>query len=348
MNNFLDYNIEEFKVWLQQNKYQKFRAKQIFDWVYKLGKTDFEEMNNIPKDLRKTLKEKLNIQIPEIVKVQKSKDGTSKFLLKLYDGKYIETVVMKYKYGYSICVSTQVGCKMGCKFCASTIGGFMRNLSSGEITAQLLCVQNNLDIRISNIVLMGSGEPLDNFDNIVHFIGNINSESTVNIGQRRITLSTCGIVPKIIELADLKLQITLAISLHASSDKKRNEIMPISEKYSLLELIDSCKYYYEKTKRRISFEYALIQGKNDSLKDAELLSKIIRGFPCHVNLIPINEIEENNFKKSNNESILNFQHKMLDLGIETTIRREMGTDISGACGQLRSQHIKEVTKSGVD
>ncbi len=248
---------------------------------------------------------------------------------------------MQYNHGNSICISTQVGCNMGCKFCASTIGGAVRSLSSGEMLGQIMVSQKQLGERISNIVLMGSGEPLDNYDNVVKFIKDVNSQYGLNIGQRHITLSTCGIVPKIKSLANLDLQITLAISLHAPNDELRVKTMPIAKVYSIVELIDSCKYYIDKTGRRITFEYALVKGVNDSKEQAEQLVKLIRGMLCHVNLIPINEIDENDLKKSNEEQVKCFRDILMKHGIETTVRKEMGLDINAACGQLRKSYIEK-------
>lgn len=342
MENIFDYNLEDLQQWMLENKESKFRAKQVFDWIYKKNTYDFSQMSNLSKASRKKLSENFEVYIPKIIKEQTSKiDGTMKILLKLEDDNLIESVIMKYKYGYSLCVSTQVGCRMGCSFCASTIDGMVRNLSAGEIVGQIISAQICLNERISNVVLMGSGEPLDNFENVISFIELIKSQESLNIGARHITLSTCGIVPKIKELADKKYQITLAISLHSPRDEERLKMMPISQKYSIKEVLNSCEYYYNKTNRRISFEYALIKGVNDSNEDAALLGKLLKGFPSHVNLIPINEIEENSFKKSDSISTENFKSILMHSGIETTVRRKMGEDIEGACGQLRRSHMEE-------
>jgi 23S rRNA (adenine2503-C2)-methyltransferase len=342
MLNLLDFNLEDLKSWTVKNNESSFRAKQIFDWIYKKSIFNFNNMGNLPQ----TTKEKLNadfyIGVPKVVAVNKSNiDGTQKFLFKYEDGNIIESVVMSYKHGNSICVSTQIGCKMGCSFCASTIGGIVRNLTSGEIIGQVLAAQKEFGERISNIVLMGSGEPLDNFDNVIKFIKLINSDVSLNIGQRHITLSTCGIVPKIKELANMNLQITLAISLHAPNDNLRKSMMPIANKYSLEDLIGACKYYYAETNRRITFEYALVREVNDMPKQAEELCKLLKGLPCHVNLIPINEIKENTFKKAKLEDVNMFKETLIKCGIETTVRREMGADINAACGQLRRQYIND-------
>lgn len=341
MRNILDLNLDELKKWMEENGESKFRGKQIFDWIYKKGVFDFEKMSNISKNTKDKFKNHFYIEIPEVLDVLTSKiDNTKKFLFKYRDGNIIESVVMKYKYGNSICVSTQVGCRMGCKFCASTIDGMVRNLSCGEIIGQILSAQNEIGERISNIVLMGSGEPLDNYDNVLKFLYLVNSKDTLNIGQRHITLSTCGIVPKIIELAKEEMQITLAISLHASNDKIRKTMMPIANKYTVEEVVEACKEYFDKTSRRISFEYALVKGVNDGNNDSERLALLLRSLNCHVNLIPINEVKENEFKKSDNEHINKFKDALTKRGIETTIRREMGADINAACGQLRRKYIK--------
>ncbi|MFU0823932.1 23S rRNA (adenine(2503)-C(2))-methyltransferase RlmN [Clostridium sp.] len=341
MKNILDFSLQDLKLWMEENNEGKFRAKQIFEWIYKKGIFDFDNMTNISKDMKNRLKNNFYIGVPQTVdKYISNIDGTQKFLFKYRDGNIIESVIMKYKHGNTICVSTQVGCRMGCKFCASTIGGIVRNLTHGEIAGQILKAQSEIDERISNVVLMGSGEPLDNYDNVIKFIKLINSEESLNIGQRHITLSTCGIVPKIKELADMELQITLAISLHAPSDDIRKTMMPIANKYSLNEVIDACRYYSAKTNRRITFEYALVKGVNDKKEHAKELCSLLKGLLCHVNLIPINEIKENDYKKSNMKDIDTFKDILTRCGIETTIRREMGSDINAACGQLRKNYIE--------
>jgi len=341
MKNILDFSLEDLKLWMEENNEGKFRAKQIFEWIYKKGIFDFDNMTNISKDIKNKLKDNFYIGVPQTVnKYTSNIDGTQKFLFKYRDRNIIESVIMKYKYGNTICVSTQVGCRMGCKFCASTIGGIVRNLTHGEIAGQILRAQSEINERISNVVLMGSGEPLDNYDNVIKFIKLINSEEGLNIGQRHITLSTCGIVPKIKELADKELQITLAISLHAPSDDIRKTMMPIANKYSLNEIVDACRYYSVKTNRRITFEYALVKGVNDKKEHAKELCNLLKGLLCHVNLIPINEIKENDYKKSNMKDIDAFKETLTRCGIETTIRREMGSDINAACGQLRKNYME--------
>ncbi|AEB76177.1 23S rRNA (adenine(2503)-C(2))-methyltransferase RlmN [Clostridium botulinum] len=341
MKNILDFNLEELKNWMAENGESKFRAKQIFEWIYKKAIFNFDEMTNISKASKEKLKNSFYIEIPNIMEKYKSNiDGTEKFLFEYKDGNIIESVVMRYKHGNSICVSTQIGCRMGCKFCASTVDGVVRNLTSGEIAAQILKAQQEIGERISNVVLMGSGEPLDNYDNVLKFIKLINDDNALKIGQRHITLSTCGIVPKIKELADEKLQITLAISLHAPNDDIRKSMMPVANKYNINELLDACKYYSKITNRRITFEYALVNGINDSAKNAEELFNQLKGILCHINLIPVNEIKENDYKRSGAKDIEEFKNILNKYGIETTIRREMGSDINGACGQLRRNYIK--------
>jgi 23S rRNA (adenine2503-C2)-methyltransferase len=339
--NILDYDLKKLKKWMKENNESEFRAKQVFDWIYK-GIFEFHHMKNLPGNVIEKLNKYFYVGIPEIVKKYESGDkDTCKFLLKYMDGNVIETVVMHYKHGDSICVSTQFGCRMGCTFCASTVNGMVRNMTSGEILAQILVAQKNIGVRISNVVLMGSGEPLDNFENVTGFLDLVNSEYGLNIGQRHITLSTCGIVPRIFELADLNYQITLAISLHAPNDTLRREMMPIANKYSINEILDGCRYYINNTNRRITFEYALVGGKNDSRENAAELSNLLKGLLCHVNLIPVNSVTENKFSKPAQVSINLFRSILEAKGIETTVRKEMGSDINAACGQLRRSYINE-------
>ena len=339
MYNILDFTLEELQNWMKGNGESAFRAKQVFSWIYK-EVWNFDDMKNIPGSLKEKLKENFLIDIPKIVEVYESNvDGTKKILLSFNDNNLIECVLMKYKHGNSICVSTQVGCRMGCKFCASTIGGRIRDLTSGEILAEIMVAQKLLGERISNVVLMGSGEPLDNFDNVIKFLKLVNADYGLNIGQRHITLSTCGIVPKIKELADLNLSITLAISLHAFSDEKRKTIMPIANKYSISEILEACKYYMNKTGRRITYEYSLVSGVNDGKEDAKSLAQLLKNMNCHVNLIPVNEIKENSLKRPSKKTIEDFEEILKAHGIEVTVRREMGTDINAACGQLRRSYL---------
>ena len=314
----------------------KFRAKQIFEWLHKYGVSSFDEMTNISKELRSKLDESYFISSVEIEdKYVSAIDGTVKYLFRLYDGEYIESVIMKYKYGYSICVSSQVGCKMGCKFCASTLAGFKRNLLAGELESQLHKAQSDLGIRISNIVLMGIGEPLDNYDNVLCFIRNVNDENGLNISMRNITLSTCGIVPKIYELMNEELPITLTISLHAPNDEIRSRTMPVNDKWGIDEVVNACRDYIEKTGRRVSFEYTLINGVNDTAQCAEELSEKLKGLLCHVNLIPVNDVEERGNVRSSDGAMFAFQQILKNNGINATIRRTLGSDINASCGQLR-------------
>jgi len=339
--NILDYNLLELKNWMKDNNENEFRAKQVFDWINN-GIFEFCQMKNIPKKVIEKLNNFFYVEIPEIVeKYESSDNSTCKFLLKFKDGNVIETVVMNYKHGNSVCVSTQFGCRMGCTFCASTVNGMVRNMTPGEILAQILVTQKNIGERISNVVLMGSGEPLDNFENVTVFLDLVNSEYGLNIGQRHITLSTCGLVPKIIELADLNYQITLAVSLHAPNDIIRREMMPIAKKYSICDILDACRYYINKTNRRITFEYALVESKNDSREHAIELSNLLKGMLCHVNLIPVNSVTENKYNKPSQENINLFSNILTSNGIETTVRKEMGSDINAACGQLRRSYILE-------
>ena len=341
MKNLLDFTLEELQFWMKENGESAFRAKQVFSWIYK-EVWNFEGMKNIPNALKEKLSANFYIEIPKVEKIYESKiDGTKKLLLAFSDGNLIESVIMKYKHGNSICISTQVGCRMGCKFCASTLEGRVRNLTAGEILSQIIIAQHLIQERISNVVLMGSGEPLDNYDNVMKFLELVNADYGLNIGQRHITLSTCGIVPKIYEMADKNLSVTLAISLHAFSDEKRREIMPIANKYSIKEILEACENYISKTGRRITFEYSLVKDVNDSVEDAKSLGKLLKGMLCHVNLIPVNEVKENSFKRSSQKTIENFEEVLKNHGIEVTVRREMGSDINAACGQLRRSYIKE-------
>lgn len=337
--NLIGLNLEEVSRTILTYKEPKYRAEQIFQWIYK-GIDRIDDMKNIPKDLRGKLKEDFYIsRIHRVKEYKDPKDKTLKLLFALEDKNIIECVVMKYKYGNTICISTQVGCNMGCSFCASSVGGKARNLTAGEMIDQVITAQEIIDDRISNIVLMGSGEPLDNFNEVMKFIHLINHPKTLNIGQRHITLSTCGLVPEIIKLADEDLQINLSISLHASNNKKRMEIMPIAKKYDLQQLIKACAYYIKRTNRRITFEYALISNNNDGEMDAIELSNLLKGLLCHVNLIPINPIKESKYEKSKEKQIHKFKEKLEEFKIPTTIRKEMGSSINAACGQLRKGYL---------
>lgn len=340
MKNIKDYNLEELKQEIVNIGEKPFRAEQIYKWIYQEKVKEFEEMTNISLELRKKLKENYTMCNYKIIKKQESKDGTIKYLFDVLDGNAIETVLMSYHHGYSICISSQIGCKMGCKFCASTGIKFIRNLTSGEIVEQILAVEQDTGIRISNVVFMGIGEPLDNYENVVKAIRNINNQKGINIGARHISISTSGLVPQIYRLAEENIQCTLSISLHATNNEKRSSMMPVNKSYPIEELIKACKDYIEKTNRRISFEYALAKDNNDNLEDAKELVKLLKGMLCHVNLIPINKIENGIYTKSSNENIMKFRDFLNDNGIVATIRRELGSDIDAACGQLRRKNLK--------
>lgn len=320
---------------------KSFRAKQIYEWIHVKNARNYDEMSNISKALQSKLMLDYKLETLNIAKVLESKiDGTKKFLFELSDGNVIESVFMRYHHGNSVCISSQVGCKMGCKFCASTLDGCVRNLKASEMLDQIYSISRYVGERISNIVIMGSGEPLDNYEQLLRFITLISDENGLNISQRNITVSTCGLVDKIYDLAKERLAITLAISLHASNDEKRKEIMPIANKYSIKELMDACRVYFNETGRRISFEYSLIAGVNDDDMSAKELSVLLKGMGAHINLIPVNPIKERNFARPNRRAVEAFLKKLTDLGVNATIRREMGSDINGACGQLRRSHIE--------
>ena len=340
--NIKDYNLDELKeIFVNELGEKPFRAEQVFKWLYTTNITSFDQMTNLSLELREKLKDNFNMCVYKILKKQESQDGTKKYLFDVLDGNAIETVLMQYHYGKSICISTEIGCKMGCKFCASTGIKFVRPLSVGEIVEQLLAVQRDENIKISNVVFMGIGEPLDNYDNVVKAVHLINNQKGINIGARHISISTSGLVPKIYELADENLQCTLSISLHATNDEKRSAMMPVNNVYNIEELMKACKYYISKTNRRISFEYALAKDNNDNLSDAKELVKLLKGMLCHVNLIPINKIENGKFNKSSNENIIKFRDYLNDHGIVATIRRELGSDIDAACGQLRRKNLNK-------
>ena len=342
--NIKNYNLDNLKEELKILNEKPFRAEQIFKWLYQEKVTSFNEMTNLSLDLRKKLEENYSIGNFEIVKKLESVDGTKKYLFDIQDGEgnLIESVLMQYHHGYTICVSSQIGCRMGCKFCASTGIPFSRNLTSGEIVEQLLAIEKDTGIKISNIVFMGIGEPLDNYDNVMEAIGIVNNPKGLNIGARHISISTSGLVPKIYELADRDMQCTLSVSLHSSNNKTRSSMMPINNAYPIEELMKACKYYIEKTNKRISFEYALAKDNNDNLEDAKELVKLLHGMLAHVNLIPINKIDDGKYTKSTNENIIKFRDYLNDHGIVATIRRELGSDISAACGQLRKQNLKNL------
>ncbi len=341
MKQIKNYDLEQLKEEMKSIGEKPFRAEQIFKWLYQEKVDSFDEMTNLSLELRKILEQNYTLNEYKILRKQEASDGTKKYLFDILDGNAIETVLMSYHHGYSICVTTQVGCKMGCKFCASTGIPFIRNLTSGEIVEQILAVERDTGVRVSNVVFMGIGEPLDNYDNVINAIRIINNPKGINIGARHISISTSGIVPKIYRLAEENIQCTLSISLHATTNEKRSEMMPINNTYKIEELIQACKDYIAKTNRRVSFEYALAKENNDNLQDAKQLVKLLRGMNCHVNLIPINKIENGKYTKSSNENIMKFRDYLNDHGIVATIRRELGSDIEAACGQLRRKSIKE-------
>ncbi len=335
IKSLFDYEIEEL---VEKFGFPKFRAKQIISWLQK-GVLSFEEMSNLPKPIISVLNDECYISSAKIErKLVSNIDGTVKYLFSFNDGECVESVLMKYHHGYSICISTQVGCKMGCTFCATGKSGYSRDLTASEMIAQIEAAQKDLDIRISNVVLMGMGEPLDNYDNVVRFLKLVSSEQSLNIGTRHISLSTCGVVPKIYELADLNLQITLSVSLHAPVDEIRSTTMPVNNVYNIQKLIDACKYYIRKTNRRITFEYAMIDNVNDSDECALILAKLLKGMLCHVNLIPVNSVKGAGYLKSKLERQKSFVNILSRSGINATIRRTLGSDINASCGQLKRNH----------
>lgn len=332
-----DFEFFELENFLKELGEPKFRAGQIFEWLSK-GVESFDEMTNISKQTREKLSKVSFVSTLKVREKYVSKlDKTTKYLFELPDGNCIESVVMYYNHGISICISSQVGCRMGCGFCASTIGGLYRSLTAGEILNQVIFAQKDIGERISNIVMMGIGEPLDNFENVKKFLRNVNHEKGLNIGYRHISLSTCGLVPKIYELAKENMPITLSVSLHAPNNEIRNSIMPVNKKYPVEELIRACKDYIKTTTRRISFEYSLISGVNDSMENADELARLLKGMLCHVNLIPVNKIEEREYKKGNKQEIRAFCERLQSRGINATVRRELGSDIQASCGQLRKK-----------
>ena len=342
-------NFEELSKALKEMGLPAFRAKQIYDWLHKKCVSSFSEMTNISKELISRLDESFEIFGCTIEKkLVSSYDNTVKYLFSLSDGEYLECVVMDYKYGHTICVSTQVGCKMGCAFCASGIGGFKRQLRPSEILGQIYAAQRDLGLRISRIVLMGMGEPLDNFDNVMRFLELVSDEKGLNIGMRHISLSTSGIVPRIYDLLDRKMQLTLSVSLHAPTDEVRSEIMPVNNKWNVSQLLEACRKYADETSRRISFEYAMMNGVNDSVECAEELGRRLKGILCHINLIPANEVPEKAHKRSNDEQIQRFKAVLEKMGHTVTIRRTLGSDINASCGQLRREKIKEASEKRGD
>ena len=339
--------LEDIKKWLTENGEKAFRAEQVYDWIYKKRAATFEDMTNLSKSLRGKLSEHFSITTLKTIIQQTSSDGTIKFLFELHDGYSIETVLMRHDYGNSVCVTTQVGCRIGCTFCASTLGGLKRNLEAGEIVAQVVKVQQTLDEneeRVSSVVIMGIGEPFDNYDNMLSFLKTMNHEKGLNIGARHITVSTSGIIPKIYEFADENLQINFALSLHAPNTELRSRLMPINRAYKLPELMKAVRYYIEKTGRRVSFEYGLFGGVNDQVEHAIELAKLIKGIKCHVNLIPVNYVPERDYVRTPREQIFLFEKTLKDFGVNVTIRREQGSDIAAACGQLRAKEREEETR----
>ena len=336
MTDIKSLDFDELNTELSSLSLPSFRTKQIYSWLHEKGVESFDEMTNLSKDLREMLKAKFFIPALIIEDKYVSKlDSTVKYLFRLYDGEYVESVIMKYKYGYTICVSSQVGCKMGCTFCASTLAGFKRNLMPSELESQIHIAQRDLGIRISHIVLMGIGEPLDNYENVIKFLKTVNDDRGLNISLRDVTLSTCGVVPKIYDLMNEGMPITLTLSLHAPNDRLRSGMMPVNNKWGVDEAIKACRAYAEKTGRRVSFEYTLINGVNDTESCARELASKLKGFICHVNLIPVNDVRERGNVRSTEKNIKNFRDILCSLGINATIRRTLGSDINASCGQLR-------------
>ncbi len=340
-----DMTLSELRRWLVSQGEPAYRAKQVFHWLYRQRAADVDAMTDLPRALRDRLRANTTmITLREVARQVSAADGTVKFLFALHDGSTIETVIMRHDYGISVCVSSQVGCKMGCKFCASTLGGLIRHLSAGEIVQQLLVCQRLLDPRgerVSSVVLMGAGEPLDNYEAVTGFIDIITDPEGLQIGQRHVTVSTVGLVPAIYRLADERRGVTLAVSLHAADDETRSKMMPVNKAYDIASLLKACHYYYDQTGRRLSFEYALIRDHNDSLQDARKLADLLESVPCHVNVIPINYVPERNLSRTPREQIRAFVAQLQRLGVNATIRREMGADIAAACGQLRAEHARE-------
>ena len=334
----LDFN--RLAMYMTELGQPKFRAKQLYEWMHVKLADGYDSMSNIPAGLKEILRENTIYTSLEAIKVQVSKeDGTAKYLFKLNDGNLIESVLMHYHHGNSVCISSQAGCRMGCKFCASTLDGLARSLTPSEMLDQIYTIQKMTGERVSNVVVMGSGEPFDNFDNFIQFEKMLTDDHGLNISARNLTVSSCGIVPKIYELADMKLQITLAISLHAPSDELRKQLMPIANKYSIHEIIEACRYYVNKTGRRVTFEYSLVKDENDTNECANMLVSLLKGGNFHVNLIPVNPIKERSFRQSEQSSIRRFKGILEENGINATVRREMGRDIDGACGQLRKRYM---------
>ncbi len=335
------YTYEQLQAEMAAIGEKKFRAKQLYEWLHVKLAGSFDEMTNLSRELREKLDREYEILPVRMLERQESQmDGTNKFLFMLHDQNVVESVLMRYKHGNSVCISSQVGCRMGCRFCASTIGGLVRNLSPSEMLGQIYEIQKVTGERVSNVVIMGTGEPLDNYKNFLCFIRLLTDEHGLHISQRNVTVSTCGIVPKMLELAEENLQITLALSLHGTTQEKRKELMPVANKYELSDVLHACDEYFRKTGRRITFEYSLVHGVNDTDEDAGELIRILKPRNCHLNLIPVNPVKERSFVRPSRKNALNFKNKLEKSGINVTIRREMGADIDGACGQLRRRYVQ--------
>ena len=335
--------LEELQKAMQEMGEKPFRAKQLYEWMHGKLAEGYEEMTNIPASLMEKCRQNFSYTALQKVQMQESKiDGTRKYLFALEDGNVVESVFMRYKHGNSVCISSQVGCRMGCRFCASTLDGLERCLKPSEMLDQIYAITRDTGERVSNVVVMGTGEPMDNYDNLLRFITLLTDENGLHISQRNLTVSTCGIVPKMRELAGEHLQITLALSLHATTDEKRRKLMPIANRYSLKELMEACSYYFEETGRRLTFEYSLVKDVNDTQEDAKELIALVHGMNCHVNLIPVNPIKERDYVQSDRKSVERFKHMLEQGGITATVRREMGRDIDGACGQLRRRHLESM------
>lgn len=334
--------LDELKDEMEAIGEKSFRAKQLYEWMHKKLAVGYEEMTNIPKALADKCRNRFDYTMLRIVRMQESAiDGTRKYLFELADGNTVESVLMRYKHGNSVCISSQVGCRMGCRFCASTLDGLERNLLPSEMLDQIYAISRHTGERVSNVVVMGSGEPLDNYDHLLRFIGILTDDNGLHISQRNVTVSTCGIVPKMRQLAERKLQITLALSLHAATDEKRRELMPVANSCSLRELMEVCAYYFAQTGRRITFEYSLVKGLNDANEDAKQLAALVGHLNCHVNLIPVNPVKERDYVQSERRTVDSFKNKLEKYGINVTIRKEMGRDIDGACGQLRRRYMND-------
>ncbi len=326
--------------------YPKFRAKQIYDWCHVKLVRDVDEMKNLPKDMRERIRDDF-VSLEVVEQLVSKVDGTNKFVFRLADGNVIESVFMPYNHGNSVCISSQAGCRMGCKFCASTLMGLARNLTPSEMLDQIYAISYIMGERVSNVVVMGTGEPLDNYDNLCQFIRLLTNEDGLNISQRNITVSSCGLVPEIYRLADEDFAITFALSLHAPNDEKRKQLMPIANRYSIEEVLSACRYYFDKTGRRITFEYSLVAGQNDTKEDAKELIALLKGFPCHINLIPVNPIKERTYKRTDDNSVHKFKNLLEKNAINATIRRGMGKDIDAACGQLRKTYMESTKEGGL-